>query len=166
MISFADGLLRFLGENLYVITSEVGRLWKVVIFGLLVALNNFAELRGFSFSILLTDFICYFFGVILILDCSPLICLEILDISASKLVLFKIEFCPRSIYELVQSRKGFIYDTSSSVDFKHELLGVCPNLWNKKNLSNTFWSFDSCLNFIADNVSFNFMKISWLYLLN
>lgn len=135
-------------------------------FGTTCCIEQFCWITRFIFFNAFYSFYLLLLGVILLLIWSPLICLEMLEISASKLVLLRIEFCPRSIYELVQSRKGFISDNSSSVDFKYELLGVRMDLLNTKNLSNNFWSFDSCLILIPDNDSFNFLRISWLCLFN
>jgi hypothetical protein len=95
----------------------------------------------------------------LVLETYPLICLEMVDSSASKLELLRIEFWPNTISELVQSMKGFIYD-SSSVDFIIELFGVIPPFFKVKNLSGQDPSKFYFEKWIYASFSFSFLMVS------
>lgn len=100
-----------------------------------------AETLGFSFSTLLVELFNCFLGVMGVRRGFALICLVRVVISAYRFVLLRTEICPRVISELVQSRKGLIYDASSSVDLRVELLGVGVFFFTVKHLSKMFSVF-------------------------
>lgn len=89
-------------------------------------------------------------------------CLEILDISASKLLLLKNVLCPAVISEAVQSRKGLIYDTSS-VDLGYKLKDI-SGLFMLKYLSKQMPYIPSLVIWISWIFSASFLYDYWLCL--
>lgn len=88
----------------------MGKALKVLVFDFCC---GFMDILGLSFSTLLTALSVGCLRGVVVREASPLICLEMVDISAYRLVLLRREFWPSTISELVQSMKGFISESSS-----------------------------------------------------